>query len=38
MELKVPVLSPVEKRQLSKVRRQLGPSSAGRTRAVKPRG
>jgi PPK2 family polyphosphate:nucleotide phosphotransferase len=38
MELKVPVLSPVEKRQLSKVRRQLGPLSAGRTRVVKPRG
>jgi PPK2 family polyphosphate:nucleotide phosphotransferase len=37
MDLKVPVLSPLEKRQLTKVRRQLGKAPAARARVVKPR-
>jgi PPK2 family polyphosphate:nucleotide phosphotransferase len=39
MQLKAPVLSPLEKRHLAKVRRQLGTASARpRTSALKPRG
>ena len=39
MDLKTPVLSPLEKRHLATVRRQLGPAPAtARKRAVKPRG